>query len=329
MAEEQTQTTTQTSTEPAAPAPPASNGAATPADAPPKAEGEKKADPLGPAFAAIVKREKRLNEERAKLAADRKALDDERAALAKSRDEDAALSKLAQENPGAALRQWAKRHGLSEDPYEAITRAALKQPKKGEAEPAAVAELRKEIDSLKSSIAEREANEKKRLEEEATAAQQKAIESFKSEIKAHIHGAKDKYEAIVESGAEAEVFNLIREQYVLDRREKGDAAEPLSIEEASTIIEEKLTERIRKLAALKKIQAAPAGGAQAEQKPEADAPTETSAGTKRSPDGPTTLGNHHAAQVVSHGQPPSRRGAKERAAEQERLERALKRYGVK
>lgn len=305
----------------------------TAAAAPGVSTEEKKPDPLAKGFAVLTKRERAVAEAKKQLEVAQKKFDEERTAWQKSRDEDAELAKRIEADPLDGIRVWAKRHGVQGDPYEALTRAALRKPKASDpaTQSGPVAELRGEIDALKKSIADREAAEQGRIKAEHTAQQQRIIAGHKSEVIGFVrnpeHGLR--YEAIIANGSEIEVYNLMCEQYRLDKEEKGDEAEPLSVEKAADILEETIITRLKKLAALKKLQPAPAKTPESGTEATPDsAPPDTRAG-KSNADGPRTLTNRNAAQVVSNGgSPPARIGAERRAKERDKIERALKRAGV-
>lgn len=286
----------------------------------PEKAPDAKQESLAKNFGILAKQKKAFDDEKKAFAADRKKHEEDRAAWQRDQDE---LRELVKSDALEGIRRWAKKYGYEGDPYEAMTRAALRKPKQGEQQPPMVAEIRAELETLKKQLAERQEAEEKRAAEERTRAEQKQVDDYKQSIREHIMADGAKYKAIIASEEEGfeSVYSLIATQYQIDRKEKGDAAEPLSIEEAAGIMEEQILKRLKRYAAVIEPQAI-AAPVEAQ-----DAPKETRVGTRTSPDGPTTLTNGHAAQAVSAGTTSTRLGDQKRREEKERFERALKKLG--
>lgn len=317
---------------PAAPAPPAPAAPATPpgqspapgqapesgASAPKPAETQKP-DPTKP------EPEKKASDAWGKIAAAQKKLEADRAAHKKTTEQlekdYAPLRKAAELMKAGKHLEALEAMGGS---YAALTEQAVKRPKPN----AEAQQALSEVEKLRKEIEERDAKD-------AAAAEQAQIADFKSTIPAAI-AAKDekgepRFEVLAALGDEGveHVFNLIRQHAYLSSKDGGEP-ELLTPEQAASILEEKLTERLRKLVALKKLQAATTAAPTTPAKP--SSPHETR-GDPADADGPRSLGNGHASQVATRATPPAEplpgSGQAKRRAERDAITRAAAKLSAK
>lgn len=276
------------------------------------------------------KDEKRVTDAWGKIAAAQKKLDTGAATLKRERetfektkaDHDQAIApyRKAAEllKAGKNLEAWEALGGK----YADLTAEVVKRPKPNPEAQRALDEVQK----LRQEQADRDA--KARNDAEA-----KQLADFRDEIAEHLSTSGEKYEVLNSFGAtEATdlVFKMIRAHAIATKDEPG-GPEVLTFEAAATTLEEKLTERARKLSALKKLQA---GSPPTTRTLDATstAPRETRGDQAAAADGPRTLSNGHAAEATSRSAPggdaPTPRPSRWKT-ERETIARAAQKIGQK
>ena len=241
--------TLETPTTPVAPA----QQTATPADTPPEAAPNGEAKPEGQQdegrfssrFAALSKREQKLQLEREELKREREQVAKEReetAAIRRENEEMKAARAKAKEDPVAFM----KAHDLT---YKEVTDFILKGPKS--LDPADVDRIVEEkLTAAEKKRAEEDA--KRRQEEEKQALErenetiQKEFDAYAKQTMDFINANPDDYELLLVNNAEDQVFSVIAECF----KATGEVLEP---KVAADLVEEYLFEQSQKLLKTKKL----------------------------------------------------------------------------
>lgn len=294
------------------------NEQTTPAETPPaKPPDETDKGPVGNAWAKISKRERKLNEDAARIEKAGKELAQREAAIAEF--EKAIAS--GKEKPWDALQDIAKRFGVDARALIRGATAAALRDKQGKPQTAA-AIAPEDVERM---VEERVANALKGYDEkqqkaradEVSAANARRLEVFRENIGEHLEGNAAKYGALMRmapSDPAAPVYALI-EAHWFETAKDGGKPVLLTIEEASRIVNEQIVEMARDI--VRSLEPA------TETKPKPE--TDKTAGSKTTPkDGPaaSTLTNEHAAEVTTRTNPSGR--TSEKRAEKDRMAAAVR-----
>lgn len=196
----------------------------------------------------LARKERSLYKEKQRISQERKQMQDMHAKV-KAWEESKSGAK---KNPLDYLTQA----GLS---YDELTQFMLNGGKPTEEDK--IEAIRNELGQFKKQAEE----EKKKLQEEQTIAQQQAqaqvIEEFQEEITSFIETNKTTYELISTRGAEEDVFATIRDQFQevikdwVKKGKQGKPPQPLTIKEASDLVEDFYEKEVERLAQTQKMQA--------------------------------------------------------------------------
>lgn len=216
----------------------------------PEGDAEEKAeavaeekDRFASKFAALSRKEKALRQREQEMQARIKELE-EKAARA---SEIELLEQRLKENPLELLEEKGVDFGKLTNLY--LDNLDNSPEKK-------ISKLEKEFNSkLESKIKELEEKYNTDKKKEQEAAQQKAIENFKSEISQFVESNAEEYELVKANDATDLVFEVIEEHYNTTAEEAEDGVgKVLSVKEAADHVERYLLEQAQTLLKLKKLQ---------------------------------------------------------------------------
>jgi len=174
-------------------------------------------------FSALSKREKKLVEEQAKY----KELEDKFSGMSEAKQ--------------AGVLKLLEYHGISLDD---VIAEALGEDNTPEVDP--VDKVRQEFEEYKQAQLDREAEEKRKLEEQNQNSINEAIDNHKQAITSHLSQNSDKYELINSQGEQDLVWEVTEAHF-------DEYGEVLSIEDASDKVEQYLENKVRELLKLKKF----------------------------------------------------------------------------
>lgn len=230
-------------------------------------------------FAALSRKEKALRQREQEMQARIKELEEK----ASKASELETWEKRLQENPLALLEEKGVDFGKLTNLY--LDQMDNSPEKK-------ISKLEKEFnDKLEAKIKELEERYNADKTKEQEAAQQKAIENFKSEINQFVESNSDEYELVLANDATDLVFEVIEEHYNETSKEAEDGVgKVLSVKEAADHVERYLFDQAQSLLKLKKLQ---------KQKEETKVSAESPEKSGSEASGSVTLSNDQSTQVPS------------------------------
>ncbi len=231
-----------------------------------------KPDDMSAKFAALAKKERMLRMNFGQHKAKESALAERERKIA---EREAQWESEFKTSPLEAI----KKRGYS---YEDLTKAALNDGKFDAA--TEVKEVRSEIERLRQEQADKDKKAQENATAQQTAAEQEAVETFKTNISTFIETNKEKYELTALYDASELVFQTVEEHF--ERTKKEGKPKILTVDEACGLVESYLESELERTAtSSKKFQAKYQAAKQAD--------------PKQAPKSSVTLSNEHTSTAPS------------------------------